>query len=128
MFLWVIFPYMCLCLMIVGSIFRFVYRPKGWGSKSSEILEKRLLRPGSLMFHFGMLAVIGGHVMGLVIPISVYQFFHISTEFYHHVLADTIGGLAGVVTFVGCSLLLIRRIVNKRVRHNSTPSDFICLG
>lgn len=125
-FLWVIFPYLALALMIVGSLYRFVYGQRGWGSKSSEILEKKWLRRGSLMFHWGMLFVFGGHVMGLLIPISVYHALGVSTEFYHF-NADLFGGLAGLITFAGVVILLWRRICDSRVRANSSASDFVAL-
>lgn len=126
-FWWLIYPYIALVIMIVGTIYRFAFAKRSWGSKSSEILEKRWLRWGSLLFHWGMLFVIGGHVMGLLIPLSVYQFLHVSTEAYHFV-ADVFGGLAGLAATVGCGILLLRRVLNHRVRKNSTPSDFIALA
>lgn len=125
-FLWVVFPYLTLSVMIIGMLYRFVYNPRGWGSKSSEILEKKWLRWGSLMFHWGILCVIAGHVMGLLIPISVYQALGVSTEFYH-TNADIFGGLAGLVTTAGIVILLARRTFNARVRRNSSASDFVAL-
>ncbi|MCL6632058.1 MAG: respiratory nitrate reductase subunit gamma [Alicyclobacillus herbarius] len=126
-FLWVILPYLSIALMVVGSVYRFCYRPLGWGSKSSEILEKRWLRPGSLLFHWGLLCVIGGHVMGLLIPIQVYHALGIRDELYH-LVADVAGGLAGVCATAGSALLLLRRLVFVRVRRNSSVGDFIALA
>lgn len=125
-FWWVIYPYAALAVCITGTVYRFVYGRRGWGSKSSEILEKRWLRAGSLLFHWGILFVIGGHAMGLLIPLRVYEALGVSTEAYH-LLADVAGGLAGLSATAGCLILLLRRIFNKRVRRNSTPSDFVAL-
>lgn len=126
-FWWLVYPYVTLTILVVGTLYRYVFSQRSWGSKSSEILEKRWLRPGSLMFHWGMLFVIGGHVMGLLIPIGVYQALGVSTEAYH-LMADVVGGIAGIAATVGCFILLMRRMVNPRVRRNSTPSDFVALG
>ncbi len=125
-FLWVIFPYLSIVVLITGTIYRYSYNQMLWGSKSSEILEKRLLRWGSLLFHWGIIFVFFGHVMGLIIPLQVYQFFGIPSEFYH-MNAEIFGGLAGLSVWIGVLLLLIRRIGNKRIRMNSTPSDFVAL-
>ncbi|MCF8567511.1 respiratory nitrate reductase subunit gamma [Alicyclobacillus tolerans] len=125
-FLWVIFPYLCIAVLVVGTIYRYSYDQIGWGSKSSEILEKRLLRWGSLLFHWGLVFVFFGHVMGLLIPIQFYQWLGVSSEFYH-MNAEIFGGLTGLAAWVGILLLLIRRIVNKRVRLNSSPSDYVAL-
>ncbi len=125
-FWWVIFPYLCLTIMIVGLVYRYTYGQIGWGSKSSEVLEKKLLRWGSLLFHWGILFVFGGHVMGLLIPISIYHAIGLPDESYH-LMAQTVGGLAGLAAFLGVVILLIRRTFNKRVRKNSSPSDFVSL-
>lgn len=125
-FLWVIFPYLCIAVLVVGTIYRYSYDQLGWGSKSSEILEKRFLRWGSLLFHWGIVFVFFGHVMGLMIPLKVYQWLGISSEFYH-TNAEIFGGVAGFAAWLGILLLLLRRIVNKRVRINSTPSDYVAL-
>lgn len=126
-FWWVIYPYLCLAVMIGASLYRFVTRPRGWGSKSSQILEKKWLQRGSLLFHWGMLFVVGGHVLGLLIPLKIYQDMGVSTEFYH-LNADVFGGLAGLITWLGCLILLLRRILHDRVRQNSSISDFVVLA
>ena len=54
--------------LIVGTWWRYRYDKFGWTTRSSQIYESRLLRIASPMFHFGILAVIVGHVMGLFIP------------------------------------------------------------
>lgn len=125
-FLWVIYPYLALMILIVGTFSRFYYRPVAWGSKSSEMLEKKLLRVGSLMFHWGILAVVMGHVMGILIPIQFYHAIGVPDELYH-LGAAAGGGLAGVVTEIGVIILLVRRIGNPRVRINSNAGDFISL-
>jgi nitrate reductase gamma subunit len=125
-FWWVVFPYLTVAVMVIGMLYRFVYNQRGWGSKSSEILEKRWLRYGSLMFHWGILCVIAGHVMGLLVPISVYHALGVSNEFYHK-NADVFGGLAGLVATAGILVLLARRTFNARVRRNSSVSDFVAL-
>ena len=125
-FWWVIYPYLSLAIMIVASFYRFVVLPRGWGSKSSQILERKWLRVGSLLFHWGILLVIGGHVLGLLIPLRVYQSLGISTELYH-LNADVFGGLSGLIVWLGCLVLLLRRIFNVRVRTNSSISDYVVL-
>ncbi|WDL97552.1 respiratory nitrate reductase subunit gamma [Alicyclobacillus sp. ALC3] len=126
-FWWVIYPYLTLGLMIVGTVYRFVYGQRRWGSKSSEVLEKKWLRYGSLLFHWGILLVIGGHVLGLLVPLAVYHDLGVSNELYHKV-ADLFGGLAGFAAFVGVTILLFRRIANARVRSNSSAGDFVALA
>ncbi|MET1123567.1 respiratory nitrate reductase subunit gamma, partial [Priestia megaterium] len=62
------FPYIIFAIFIGEHIIRYNYDQFGWTSKSSELLEKKMLRIGSILFHFGIMFVIGGHVMGILIP------------------------------------------------------------
>ena len=67
-FLFVVVPYICLTTFVVGHVWRYRYDKFGWTTRSSQLYENRLLRIGSPLFHFGMLGVIGGHVIGLLVP------------------------------------------------------------
>ena len=63
-FLWVVFPYLAIGVFIAGMIWRYRYDKFGWTTRSSQIYESRLLRLGSPLFHFGILAVVGGSGSG----------------------------------------------------------------
>ena len=67
-FLFVVVPYLCLTTFVVGHLWRYRYDKFGWTTRSSQLYENRLLRIGSPLFHFGMLGVVGGHVIGLLVP------------------------------------------------------------
>ena len=94
-FLFVIVPYICLTTFVVGHLWRYRYDKFGWTTRSSQLYENRLLRIGSPLFHFGMLGVVGGHVIGLLIPQSWTDAVGISEHAYH-VVAVAGGLLAGV--------------------------------
>jgi len=66
------------------------------------------LRIGSPLFHFGMLGVVGGHIVGLLVPQSWTDAVGISHTAYH-VVAVTGGLAAGVMTVVGMAILIYRR-------------------
>ena len=67
-FLFVVVPYLCLATFVVGHLWRYRYDKFGWTTRSSQLYENRLLRIGSPLFHFGMLGVVGGHLIGLLCP------------------------------------------------------------
>ena len=90
-FLWVIVPYLCLATFVVGHLWRYRYDKFGWTTRSSQLYEDRLLRLGSPLFHFGMLGVVGGHVIGLLIPKPWTEAVGISESAYH--LVAVVGGL-----------------------------------
>ena len=106
--LWVVFPYVCLTIFVVGHFWRYRYDKFGWTTRSSQLYEDRLLRIGSPMFHFGILAVFLGHVMGLGVPKSWTEAVGISEGVYHF-LAVAVGAVAGFCTLVGMAILIYRR-------------------
>ncbi|EGQ26539.1 respiratory nitrate reductase subunit gamma [Mammaliicoccus sciuri] len=123
-FLWVIFPYICMAVFIVGHIFRYRNDQFGWTAKSSEFIEKKQLMIGSLLFHIGIFPVILGHVAGLGIPMEWTRAMGISDHMYH-LGAVWGGGFFGVVTLVGMIILTSRRFTKSNVRKLSSTSDLI---
>lgn len=123
-FLWVIFPYICIVIFIVGHIFRYRNDQFGWTAKSSEFIEKKQLMIGSLLFHIGIFPVILGHVVGLGVPMEWTRAIGISDHLYH-IGAVYGGGFFGIVTLAGMIILTSRRFTNKKVRKLSSTSDLI---
>ncbi|WP_347352409.1 respiratory nitrate reductase subunit gamma [Intrasporangium sp.] len=121
-FLWVIFPYLCLAIFIVGHFWRYRYDKFGWTTRSSQLYETRMLRWGSPLFHFGMLGVVGGHIIGLLLPKSWTDAIGF-TETAYHWLALTGGLAAGIVTLLGMTILIYRRRTVGPVFSATTPMD-----
>ena len=121
-FLWVVFPYLCLTVFVVGHFWRYRYDKFGWTTRSSQLYESRLLRIGSPLFHFGILAVFLGHVMGLGIPKSWTEAVGI-TEGMYHFMAVSIGAIAGFATVVGMVILIYRRRTTGPVFSATTKMD-----
>ena len=122
--LWVVLPYVAAASFIGGHIIRFHYDQYGWTSRSSQSYESRLLRWGSPLFHFGILAVFAGHVVGLLIPRQWLDFVGVSERLYH-LGATWIGALAAAVTVVGMVILLSRRGAIRRVARVTTRMDVV---
>ena len=106
--LWIVVPYVCLAVFVIGHVWRYRYDKFGWTTRSSQMYERRLLRWGSPLFHFGILFVFLGHVMGLGIPKSWTQAVGLSDELYHF-LAVSVGAVAGAATLIGMAILIYRR-------------------
>ncbi|HET6166911.1 MAG TPA: respiratory nitrate reductase subunit gamma [Marmoricola sp.] len=120
--LWVIVPYVCLVVFVLGHLWRYRYDKFGWTTRSSQLYESRLLRLGSPLFHFGMLGVVGGHVIGLLVPESWTDAVGISETAYHW--AALVGGIgAGLLTVVGMVILIYRRRTTGPVFSATTPMD-----
>jgi nitrate reductase gamma subunit len=130
-FLFQIFPYIAIAVFALGSIIRFDQDPYSWRSKSSQLLRKKQLIIGSVLFHLGIITILAGHAVGLLTPIAVFDALGIPHG-AKQILAIAAGGIAGVFCFIGLVILLHRRLFDPRIRVNSSFSDiavlFLLLG
>lgn len=124
LFVW--YPYVCLTVFLLGSLIRFDREPYSWKAGSSQMLCKRQLRWGSNLFHVGILFLLLGHTVGLLTPTSVYTLV-MSVE-QKQLIAVAAGGIAGVICFVGLTLLLHRRLFDARIRRTSSAMDIAILA
>ncbi|MCE7784883.1 respiratory nitrate reductase subunit gamma [Staphylococcus xylosus] len=123
-FLWVIMPYLCIAIFFLGHLARFKFDKFSWTAKSSEFIEKKQLKWGSLMFHLGIIPVVMGHIVGLLIPASWLSAVGVSDHLYH-IGAVYIGSVFGIITLIGMLLLTARRVTKKNIRRLSSASDII---
>ena len=120
-----IYPYIALAVLLIGSWARFDRSMYTWRTGSSQFLSDRGMRLGSNLFHVGVLAILGGHVVGLLTPHSVYSVVLSAPQ--KQLLAMAVGGIFGAVCFVGISILLVRRLANPRVRATGSFGDTLVL-
>jgi len=124
-FLFQVYPYVCFTVFLMGSLFRFDRDQYTWKSDSSQLLRSGLLRWGSNLFHFGILFLFVGHMVGLFTPHAVYGVFMSAGS--KQMLAVVAGGIAGGFCFVGLSMLLYRRVFDPRIRLTSHATDIAVL-
>ena len=56
MLLWVILPYICLTMLVVGMVWRWRADKFGWTTRSSQLHDRKLLRLGSPLMVLCMVA------------------------------------------------------------------------
>jgi nitrate reductase gamma subunit len=122
--LWVILPYVAMTTFVVGHWWRYRRDQFAWTSRSTQLLDRSTLGWASPAFHYGALAAVGGHVIGLCIPHSVTEAVGISEETYRWFSAIA-GAIAGAVVLVGFIGLVYRRVVSDRVRRSTTRIDIV---
>nr|WP_217914172.1 respiratory nitrate reductase subunit gamma [Miltoncostaea marina] len=120
--LWIVLPYAALTVFVVGHVWRYRHDQFGWTTRSTQLLERRRLRPAILLFHVGLLAVIGGHVLGILVPASWTASAGVDEDLYHGV-SVTAGTLSGLMLLAGFVLLVARREGDARVRSTTTRTD-----
>jgi nitrate reductase gamma subunit len=136
LFFWIVVPYVAITIFVVGHIWRYRRDQFGWTSRSTQLLERRLLKWGSPLFHYGALAAIGGHVLGILIPESATSAIGIDEHAYH-LISAILGTLAGAAALIGLLILIYRRASVRRVAVTTSYVDLavyallafvICLG
>ena len=120
------YPYLAVTVLVVGSVLRFDKDQYSWRSQSSQFLRRRQMVLGSNLFHMGVLILLVGHFVGLLTPINVFDAIGV-THGFKQTTALIVGGIAGVAAFVGCSLLLHRRLFDERIRRSSSFGDILVL-
>jgi nitrate reductase gamma subunit len=124
-FLFGYYPYIALTVFLAGSLLRFDRDQYTWKSDSSQLLRHGQLRWGSNLFHIGVLFLFFGHTVGMLTPHFVYEPFVAAGA--KQVMAMVSGGIAGLLGFIGVSILLHRRLTDARIRKTSRTSDILLL-
>lgn len=118
-------PYAAALLAVAGTAYRLRYRKFTVSSLSSQLLERGKLYWGSIPFHWGILIILGGHLLALLIPSSFAAWNSVPIRLY---ALEITGFALGVWAGAGLIVLLVRRIGNKRMQAVTTPMDLVVLG
>lgn len=116
-FLWAVFPYFCFTLFFVVPIIRMIFRPYGFTTRATGLFNRRLLGIASLLFHWGLLAVLIGHLAGWIG--GLYGLGPWIAFFYWIAL------FGGLMTAAGSVIALGRRVFIAEVRAMSQAEDYI---
>jgi len=120
--LWSVLPYVTIATFVIGLVWRYRYDKFNWTTRSSQIYEGKMLRIAGPLFHLGLFAVIGGHIVGLLVPKKWTDAIGISQKAYH-VGAISLGAFAGIATLLGIALLIYRRRTTDTVFEATTKND-----
>lgn len=126
-FLFGIYPYIAMAIGIMGTIARYERDPFTWKSSSSQLLRRKQFVIGSVLFHVGVLVIFGGHLVGLLTPVQVFEALGISHT-AKQLMAIIVGGIAGIIALIGGGMLFHRRWTDPRIRKNSSFRDIAILA
>lgn len=120
---WIVLPYAAALLFVGGHVWRWRRGDlRAWTSRSSQLLEQRWLRIGSPLFHIGLLGVLGGHVIGILVPARATRAIGVSDHLYHG-FSLAAGGAFGFLALAGILILTLRRLLVPAVRRAGRPVD-----
>lgn len=124
LFIFGIFPYIAIVVAVGGSIWRYATNQFSYSSISSQFLESRQLFWGSVPWHYGIIILLIGHLIGVFFPSGVMAFNSVPVRLY--ILEGTAFAL-GLLVLVGLAFLLLRRGANPRIRQVTSPMDVVLL-
>ena len=120
--LFAVLPYLVFFNFFVLTIQRYRRQPFTYSSLSSQFLENREHFWGVVSFHYGILAVFLGHLLGLLTPRQILLWNSRPLRLY--VLEIT--GLAfALMTLVGLLAILHRRMAVSRARRVTSVADWV---
>ena len=122
--LFVVFPYAAAALAVVVSVVRWRRHPFSVSALSSQILESRRLRWGSIPFHWGITLILLGHLAALIIPGGFEAWNGEPIRLY---ALEATGWALGLWTAFGLVVLIWRRLATSRIRAVTTPMDLVVL-
>ncbi len=126
LFLLGVLPYIALALFFIGTITRYRNRTSrfAFSSLSSQFLENRQHFWGLVPFHYGIIAVLLGHLVALLIPRQVLLWNSQPLRLY----ILEISALAfGILTVVGLAAAIARRIRVRELLAVTNSRDWIVL-
>jgi nitrate reductase gamma subunit len=120
-----LFPYFALALLLVVPAMRFRREKFGISSLSSQFLEGEQLFYGSVLWHYGILWVLGGHLVAFLFPSQILAFNSEPIRLY---LLEITASIGGMMALIGLLSLAARRAFNPRIRAVTTGMDVAVLA
>lgn len=117
-------PYVLLVLGIAGAIYRYNTNRFSWSSQSSQFLENKTLFFGSFPWHYGIVFVLLGHIIGLLTPSTILAWNSAPLRLY---ILEISGLALGILALFGLLTLMYRRLTNNRVKALTTSWDVLLL-
>jgi len=115
-------PYAAMVVFLVVTIQRYRQRSFTYSSLSSQFLENQQHFWGSVPFHYGLLAVLAGHVGALLLPRTLLWWNAEPLRLY----ALEVTGLAlALLALVGLINIVVRRIRVPKARVVTTAGDWV---
>lgn len=119
-----VFPYVAIAIELVVSFYIYTTNSYKFTSLSSEFLENRELFWGSVPWHYGILGVLGGHLLAFLFPREVLLFASVPVRL---VILEVTGLIFGLTALFGLVLLIKRRLTNDRLKAVTSKGDVLIL-
>jgi len=122
--LFVVLPYVALFTAAAGMTYRYWKQPRTVSSFSSQLLESRKQFWAVVLFHYGVLATLIGHAIGLLWPRQVLQWNAQPLRLY---VLEALAIALGTTAFLGIVLAITRRASTPRLWAVTSKADWVLL-
>ncbi|MCL4202955.1 MAG: respiratory nitrate reductase subunit gamma [Pirellulaceae bacterium] len=119
--LFAVLPYVALFTFLLVTIQRYRSRAFTYSSLSSQFLENRQHFWALVPFHYGIIILLFGHLIGLLIPRTVLLWNSHPLRLY---VLEVAALAFGVLTLVGLLSLVVRRMQANKVRVTTSLADW----
>jgi len=123
-FLFAVLPYLAVALLLIVSINRYLAGPFTYSSLSSQFLENREHFWGSVPFHYGIVAVLTGHVVAFLLPAQLLWWNSRPLRLY---LLEASALAFALLALIGLGSAFYRRASVSRVRSVTSVTDWILI-
>ncbi len=117
-----VLPYVSLAIFFLVTIRRYQLRTFSYSSLSSQFLENRQHFWGSVPFHYGVLLVLGGHLLCFLLPSTILSWNASPTRL---AILEVTGLAFGLLTLVGLLVIVARRLGNNKIQRVTTFTDWV---
>jgi len=120
--LFYVLPYLALFVFFLASIMRYRSQAFTYSSLSSQFLENQQHFWALVPFHYGILVVLTGHFVAFLIPRGILLWNSHPLRLY---ILETTALTFGILTLVGISASIWRRLAADKTRIVATPMDWL---
>ena len=122
--LFAVIPYVAVAIAVIGGIARYRVDRFSYSSQSSQFLESRSLFWGSVFWHYGILLILGAHLLAVMFwdPWSV-----LVGDPNRLYTLEVIGLAVSLLALAGLAVLIVRRLAVRRVAAVTSTMDWVLL-
>jgi len=126
-FLWdtiffIVFPYLSITLFLFVSIRRYRTESFTFSSLSSQFLENKHHFWGLVPFHYGIIAVLAGHIFAFLLPRELLWWNSVPLRLY---ILEGSAFVAALLCLIGLVSMIVRRITDPKIKKVTSTADWI---
>jgi len=114
-------PYFAIVLAVVVTPYRYISNRLEWSTFSTQFIERNTLFWGSIPWHYGVVILLIGHLIGFLFPSTIQT---ILSNLSMLLTLESVALTLGLLALIGSFILLMRRAISNL---ESSIVDYILL-